>query len=215
MRRERSVKSGFVIGSVCVLAAALGLGAPASAAEGRKWAETFDFAVVGGFAALDVTGANGDVDHDPGWAAGFLVGYNFTSWLGVQFEYTSQNTQARAEVGGLPPVDCVIDRCDVSTHAFGLSGVWNFPGERYFVHFAKIGAGGYTTLAGDFSGSGGYVGFGLGTRFFPFAERPLNLRLEAELDGYFPGKAAVLGQDISTHSTANVRISAGIGYLFD
>ena len=215
MKSRRCVAARCVVGWICALAVALGSAASARAAEGRKWAETFEFAIVGGYAALDVSGANGDVDHDPGWDVGFLVGYNFTSWLGIQFEYVSLRTQAQANVGGLPPGDCVTDRCDVSTHAFGLSGVWNFPGERYFVHFAKIGAGGYTTLAGDFSGSGGYVGFGLGTRFFPFAERPLNLRLEAELDGYFPGNASVLGQDVSTHSTANVRISAGIGYLFD
>jgi len=215
MKRARSVASRLGIGSILALAATFVLVGAAGAGQGRKWAETFEFAVVGGAALLDVSGANEDVDHDPGWSVGFLLGYNFNDWLGVQFEYNSLNTDALASASGLPPGDCVTDRCDVSTSAFGLAGLWNFPGERYFVHYAKISAGGYTTIAGDFSGSGGYVGFGLGTRFFPFEKRPLNLRLEAEIDGYFPGSAAIQGQDISGHSIANVRISAGIGWAFE
>jgi hypothetical protein len=203
--------SGLLIASQAQAQVRVQRGAP----QARKWAETLEFAIVGGYALLDATGANDDVDHDGGWSLGFLLGYNFNDWLAVHFEYRTVNSQAISDRPGLPSGECVTSRCDVSTHAFGLSGLYNIQGGRYFVHFAKISAGGFTSVAGNFTGSGGYVGMGLGTRFFPLARSPIHLRLEAEFNGQFPGTAAVQGQDISTHSTANLRLSAGIGYLFD
>ncbi len=199
------------------LVVALLLAAPAHAKprQERKWAETVEGAVIGGYADIDVTGANEDVDRDAGWFVGFLIGYNFNDWLGVQFEYRSARTRASSDAPGLPAGDCVTSTCDVSNHAFGLAGVYNLQGGRYFVHYAKISAGGYTSVADEFTASGGYVGFGVGTRFFPFRVNPLHLRVGADIDGQFPGNAAVQGQDVSTHSTLNVRVSVGVGYLFD